>query len=248
MGYSPSCCWLVDVFQAVLPNHRNVVLLNIKAMQSLDEEDYKDKKKAFDSAMISAWINTRLERDKQLLGLSATSVGLLVTLLRTVGVQDHFQLMIFILALVAFLITIISILLILDKNSTHIENVLGNSETESEILAFLDQIAGISFVFGMLLVAMIGVSSANTKLNEKGTVMSQQPSSNNHSQLVSADSLNGVAKLVMPTPNGQTHSLNGIAKLKPQSPAGQSPQNASMPSSNAGSSGKAESESSSSNP
>jgi nucleoid-associated protein YejK len=60
-------------------------------MESSDKEDYEAKQKAFYSAMIAAWLNTRLERDKQLLGLSVTAIGLLVTLLRTVGVSSLLQ-------------------------------------------------------------------------------------------------------------------------------------------------------------
>jgi hypothetical protein len=76
--------------------------------------------------------------------------------------------------------------------------------------------------------------------------MSQQPSPNDQNQLVN-DSLNGVAKFVMPTSNGSTHSINGIARLKPQAPTEQTPQNTSQPSANTGNSGTAERESTSTN-
>jgi hypothetical protein len=134
-------------------------------MQNLDKEDYKDRKKVLYSVMVSAWVNTRFERDRQLLGLSATAVGLLVTLLRTLGVQDQLQLLVFSLALFSFLATIASVLMILHENSEHIENVLEHTETESNILAFLDKIAWGSFVLGMLLTAVIGIESGKLKLN-----------------------------------------------------------------------------------
>jgi hypothetical protein len=38
-------------------------------MESLNQDDYEAKEKMFYSAMISAWLNTKIERDKQLLGL-----------------------------------------------------------------------------------------------------------------------------------------------------------------------------------
>ncbi len=93
-------------------------------MESSDKEDYKAKEKAFYSAMISAWLTTRLERDKQLLGLSVTAIGLLVTLLRTVGVSIPLQIILFGLALFAFLITVVLVIYILGENSTHIEKIL----------------------------------------------------------------------------------------------------------------------------
>jgi hypothetical protein len=133
-------------------------------MQSSDEEDHKYREKAFHNVLMGAWLNTKFERDKQLLGISATAIGLLVTLLRTGGVRDSSQLIVFSLALLAFLVTIVSALWILDANSTHIENVLNGSETESKTLMRLDKFAGVSFVSGMLLVVAIGIISAQTNL------------------------------------------------------------------------------------
>ena len=130
-------------------------------MESSDKEDYEAKEKAFYSAMIGAWLNTRLERDKQLLGLSVTAIGLLVTLLRTVGVSSLLQIILFVLALFAFLITVVSVIYILDENSTHIKKILlEGSEIESRKLMCLDTTAGISFVVGMVLIVIIGMDSA----------------------------------------------------------------------------------------
>jgi hypothetical protein len=129
-------------------------------MESSDKEDYEAKEKAFYSAMIGAWLNTRLERDKQLLGLSVTAIGLLVTLLRTVGVSSLLQIILFGLALFAFLITVVLVIYILGENSTHIEKILGGSEIESRKLMCLDKTAGISFVVGMVLIVIIGMDSA----------------------------------------------------------------------------------------
>jgi uncharacterized protein (DUF4415 family) len=170
-------------------------------MQSSDKEDYEAKEKAFYNAMISAWLNTRLERDKQLLGLSVTAIGLLVTLLRTVGVSNYSQVVFFGLALLAFMITVFSVIYILGENSTHIEKVLENSETESKFLTCLDKAAGISFILGMLLVIIIGIQSAAINLNEKVISMNQEKSSETQLQSVT-----------------NKESWSGVAKLRPQPP------------------------------
>ena len=177
-------------------------------MESSDKEDYEAKEKAFYNAMISAWLNTRLERDKQLLGLSVTAIGLLVTLLRTVGVSNCLQIVFFCLALSAFLITVISVIYILGENSTHNEKVLENSETESKTLTRLDKAAGISFILGMVLIVIIGIHSAVINLSEKGTSMSQGKSSDTQRQSVEVkESWSGVAKLrPQPPRNSQTPS------------------------------------------
>ena len=143
---------------------------DIGAMESLDKEDYEAKSRAFYSASISAWFNTRLERDKQLLGLSVTAIGLLVTLLRTGGVANLLEIIFFGLALFAFLITVISVICILDENATHIESILDGSKNESKTLMCLDKVAGFSFFIGMILIVIIGMYSAAINLHTKGTI------------------------------------------------------------------------------
>jgi hypothetical protein len=177
-------------------------------MESLDEDDYKAKSKLFYSAMISAWLNTRLERDKQLLGLSATSIGLLVTLLRTVGVSSRLQIVFFALALFAFLTTLISVVYILGENSTHIENLLAGSETKRKSLTVLDTVAGISFIMGIMLVITIGIHSAVVNLNDKGIAMSQEQIRNIRIERVQNDSLNGADKLRPQPPKAPQPSPN----------------------------------------
>jgi hypothetical protein len=170
-------------------------------MESLNKEDYEAKEKVFYGAMISAWLNTKLERDKQLLGLSVTAVGLLVTLLRTVGVSDIEELILFSLAMLAFLVTIISVIYILGENAEHIEKMIDKSESESKKLIRLDKVAGISFVTGMVIIVIIGMNTSFVNLSKKGMNMTQGKSSDNHHQ------------------NGKNQdSWNGIAKLQPQPP------------------------------
>jgi len=187
----------------------------------LNKEDYEAKDRAFYSAMISAWLNTKLERDKQLLTLSTSAIGLLVTLLRTVGVSNFSQVLFFGAALIAFLFTVISVIWILGKNANHIEEMLNGSETESRHLVFLDRVATISFVMGMIMVVIIGMYSATISLIEKGTNMNQDNIGNTHRESVKTnnDSWNGVHKLrpqpskavetsPSPTPNASNPSAS----------------------------------------
>jgi hypothetical protein len=182
------------------------------AMESLDKDDYEAKDRLFYGAMVGAWLNTRLERDKQLLSLSVTAIGLLVTLLRTVGVSNLSQIVLFGFALFAFLITVISVVYIMGENSKHIEELLNSSETESRFLMVLDRTAGISFVIGMMLIVIIGIHSAAINLNEKGTIMSQEK---NHDSRFD-DSVNGVSKLrPQPPKSAQTDPSNKANESNP---------------------------------
>jgi uncharacterized membrane protein YqhA len=192
----------------------------------LNKEDYEAKDRAFYSAMISAWLNTKLERDKQLLTLSTSAIGVLVTLLRTVGVSNFSQILLFGAALIAFLFTVISVILILGKNANHIEKMLDGSETENRHLAFLDRFATITFIMGMVMVVIIGMYSATISLLEKGTNMNQDNIGNTHRESVKTNN----------------DSWNGVHKLRPQPPKAvetnsTTTPNASNPSASSGGSG-----------
>lgn len=170
--------------------------------ENLDREKYKEyqaQKLSWYSASVSAWFTTRFERDKQLLGLSATSIGLLVTLLRTVGASSYLQLRLFILSLSFFLITVILILYIFGENAVHIEEVLKGNEQPSITLKCLDRIAAISFVVAIVFFIIIGIdySLLNLSKQEKNMIKDQQIS-------------------IQRTFNND--SVNGFAKLKPQPP------------------------------
>src|SRR5438309_2190061 len=78
----------------------------------------------FFSGSVIAWYSTRLEHDKSLLTLSAGGVGLLITLLTTVGVASAEGLVLYIAAVFAFLLCIGFVMLIFRENSAHVEAVL----------------------------------------------------------------------------------------------------------------------------
>ncbi|BAZ52355.1 hypothetical protein NIES4103_50150 [Nostoc sp. NIES-4103] len=174
---------------------------NLKNMESLNKEEYEAKDRAFYSAMISAWLNTKIERDKQLLGLSSTAIGLLVTLLRTFGASNSLQKFLFAFALLSFLITVIAVVCILDRNAVHIQEVLNKSKTQDKCLMVLDKVAAFSFIIGMILVIIIGLNSAVINSSEKKVTMSQEQKINAHRQGIE-----------------DKKSFNGVSDLRPQSP------------------------------
>ena len=55
------------------------------------------------SVLLGAWIQTKMERDKTLVTLSAAAIGLLVTIFTTVGVKSIWEIPIFAVAVISFL-------------------------------------------------------------------------------------------------------------------------------------------------
>jgi hypothetical protein len=90
------------------------------------EQDPKDL--AFYAASVEAWYSTRFERDKSLLTLAGGGIGLLITLLSTVGIRSCQSLILYIPALVAFTVCLGAVLLIFHRNSRHIEKTIHEGE------------------------------------------------------------------------------------------------------------------------
>lgn len=59
------------------------------------QRELEGKNIAYYSVLVNAWIQTRMERDKTLVTLSAAAVGLLVTLLTTVGINKEWIILLY---------------------------------------------------------------------------------------------------------------------------------------------------------
>jgi hypothetical protein len=170
-------------------------------------EEESAKRVAFYEALINSWINTRMELDKSLLTLSVAGIGFLIGILGqyTGGGVETFIL--YLLALLSFLICVVSILLVLRQNSTHIEDVVANVSDSSKLLAVLDRVGLFAFILGLTFSSVLGVSIAAKSLLSEGVIMSD-----NKKSVSVNDSVSGVSKF-RPGESELTKSLNGIANL-----------------------------------
>ena len=125
-------------------------------MTEQDKETSRDTE--FYSASVNAWYVSALEHDKSLLTLSAGGIGLLITLMTTIGIHSIESLILYTLSLISFATCLFSVLYIFRKNKKYLERML---KKESPFdLSFLDTIAMSSFVLGVLFAGVIGVSAA----------------------------------------------------------------------------------------
>ena len=130
----------------------------IWATERLKEYIIKENEAVYYGALVNSWLNTRMEKDKSILTLSTGAIGLLITLLSAKGVVNCYQASFYFGALISFLTSDISILIILEKNAEHIEEVLRNPKTKQN-LKKLDRCAFFSFVFGLIFSFLIGLST-----------------------------------------------------------------------------------------
>jgi hypothetical protein len=175
------------------------------------------------SVNLAAWHTTRLERDKSLLTLSAGGIALLVTLLTAVGIRSYESLLLFALALAAFVLCLIAVLWIFNRNSTHIEDAVNHGVSHDPVLAALDVLAVSTFVAGVVLSCVIGMSAAIRSLHTKEPNMSAEKKT-----VYVGDSVNGILGM-RPGQGDLRRSLNGVANMAPKQNTTASPQPAQTP-------------------
>jgi hypothetical protein len=145
------------------------------------------------SVLLQAWIDTRMERDKTLVTLSAAGIGLLVTILTTVGVPYLWVTILYAFSFIGFLVTIWTSLQIYQRNSVHIENELRGKSEKDHMLETFDRLSLKAFLTASIFAISIGLVSASSHFIDTG--------------------VDKMAKKVQ-TPGG-TRSLNGIGNLRP---------------------------------
>ena len=127
----------------------------------------------FYSAGVTAWFNTALEHDKRILALSAAGIGLLVTLLTTVGISNVALVVLYVFAIIFFLISLVCVLAIFRRNRIHIEQVFRGNSSPDSVLALLDQLAVGCFGVAAILTAVIGISTAIASYSAKENGMAK---------------------------------------------------------------------------
>ena len=185
--------------------------------QKRELKELEGKNIAFYSVMLGAWIQSRMERDKTLVTLSAAAIGLLVTILTTVGIKIVWEIPLYIIAVTSFSITIWTSLVIYQLNSKHLEEALRGSSEKDPSLEKYDKRSIKSFIFGSIAALAIGILSASYQLNkpEENSMSDKDESSKSTVKPVRVlESVDGVKNL-----NPKTiikKSLDGITDLNPQ--------------------------------
>lgn len=174
-----------------------------------------DRDTAFYSAVVTGWIGTRMEKDKSVLTLSAAGVGLLVTLLTTVGASSWLQCAFYASSFACFIYAAWTAVRIFDCNAEYLERLAAGRDEEDVRLKDLDEKLLRSFVLGIGFAILVGVSAAVTRYSHRGFEMSadeKNPASPRvHVDLKSLDSLNALR----PDKSSETNaSVEGLGKLK----------------------------------
>ena len=132
-----------------------------------------EKQVAYYGALVQGWIGTKMEKDKSLLTLSSFGIGLIGTILTAVGVNSLFEIIVYGIIIVCFLATIISSIIVFDKNADVLKKEISvlcsesNEPTTIKSLKYLDRIMFWSFIIGLIIFLFVGVLSSYNKLSKE---------------------------------------------------------------------------------
>ena len=181
----------------------------------MTQDEIDDQKKIeFYAASVAAWYESSLEHDKSLLTLSAGGIGLLITLLTTVGLGTSEALVLYVGAIISFVVSLVSVLFVFRRNQNHIEDVLsGKNQGTDPVLSRLDRIAIYSFGLGVVFTAVIGISAAIHSFSSKERIMANETTKTTETVPL-RESFNGASNLQSGTDFGK--SFSGAGNLQPQ--------------------------------
>lgn len=129
-----------------------------------------EKNIQFHSQSINAWYMSSLEKDKSILTLSAGGIGVMITLLTTIGIDDYLTFTLFCLSIVSFLVSIFFIISVFELNKKYLTAVLKGDDTSCFAIKTKDNIAIISFLIGILFAIAIGITVAIDKISSHTSI------------------------------------------------------------------------------
>jgi len=177
--------------------------MNIEESEKINSE----KEIQYYSALVNSWFSTKLEKDKTIITLPAGAIGLLVTLITAVGTTSLLVLLAFVLSILCFIISTISVIIIFDKNAKYLEKLKDNKEANDPLLNHLDRVAFFSFIFGIFLAFIIGLSAGidqYSKLTGDQNMAEQRGNSSGNS--LNQRSFNGAGNM---SPSSSPSSQSG---------------------------------------
>jgi len=166
---------------------------------------------AFYSAMVQAWVDTRMELDRTIVTLSAGGVGLLATLLTTVGVTRSWHLWLYGTATLGFLSALVLALTIFQGNAALIEEAIGIRKGRT-VVRTMDRDLWLAFSVGTAGLLAIGTATAITRIGDEGMKKLAV----------------GNPEETRPAPAPLKKSLDGVQNLAPKEAAPQ-PQTSNKP-------------------
>ena len=180
--------------------------------------ELEGKNVAFYSVMLQSWLDTRMEKDWTLVTLSAAGIGLLITILTTVGVKHYWELSLYLGAAAGFGFSIWTNLEIFEINASHIEKIIRGTESSSPTLERHDKLALRGFMLGTAFFIALGISASIGQLQGKRAKAMEKSGKSSISTEAQAAKLNSpTAPAGVQSSAQERRSFSGVGALRPES-------------------------------
>ena len=155
---------------------------------SNEDNQLKEKQKAYFNAGLNAWLQTRMERDRQILTLSSAFFGVLMIFYRDGRLDDAVSFVLWSMSGFLFIATIVMILKTFSVNADYLEQVLSkeaNHEKSSQemllekFLLILSKSTSISFCSGVALIFFLAIYQSNFTIS---TITKQKTQNEQHTK------------------------------------------------------------------
>lgn len=165
---------------------------------------------------LEGWLQSRMELDRSLLQLAGAGIGLIVTLLTTVGVNSRVQWIAAGGCVATFVAVIVLTLLIFRQNANYCMRVAKGATDDDLWLVWMDRGAMIFFIAGLAFAIALGVTINGGQHVPQEHVMKENRSSAAPEQK-EIRSLNGLGSLVRKPIVDTTKPPSQPAEAKPAS-------------------------------
>ncbi len=162
MGWTSAPC-ITDFLRRVIPRALSSDEDKMKEPDEHSTPNESAMEVAWRSALVEAWISSKMEADKKMGQYSIAAVGILVTLLSTGKIQTSVAVILFSISLGIFLFGTISSIAIFKCNPKHLEEVMNKTATRSPLLKFLDLLLIHSFLLGILISVVAAIATQINK-------------------------------------------------------------------------------------
>jgi len=132
------------------------------ATTQTSQSEQEAKRVEYYGAMVNGWLDTKMERDKTIVQLATGGVGLLVTLLTTVGANSPTAATLYGVAIGGFVVAITSAIAIFTLNADYLKAVV-KKEEPGKGLGRLDNVMLLGFALGLASSILIGVCDRSCK-------------------------------------------------------------------------------------
>ena len=156
-----------------------------------DTNNEKSQKKvAYYSALVNAWIQTKMEVDKTLIIISSAGIGFLITIISKLDINNVTELIIYLSAFVSFFIVIITCVEVFRKNAVYIKNIIDEKDDNHKSLDTYSFVAKLFFTLALIFILILGINIGVKQLKKGGMEMEEKKG-----KLVTNEGLGGLHKL-----------------------------------------------------